>query len=150
MSPRLSAIVVALFVSVAHAFVVDRTVGPTAINSQLMAHLPGQKPSLFAVAASAVITSSTVFAPLVALAEDDYEYGAVNAPISIPIVAGILAILTALLPLALRKWRNHPNTFSLNYSVLHLIGFTFLNPSSLQLKLTCRRWRRSVRADSGT
>ena len=42
--------------------------------------------------------------PLLALAEevDDYEYGAVNAPIGIAWAAGCLAILTALLPLALQ------------------------------------------------
>jgi hypothetical protein len=42
--------------------------------------------------------------PLVALAEavDDYEYGAVSAPSFVPIVGGLLAILTALLPIALR------------------------------------------------
>jgi hypothetical protein len=39
-----------------------------------------------------------------ALAEeaDDYEYGAVNAPIGIAWAGGVLAILTALLPVALR------------------------------------------------
>ena len=42
--------------------------------------------------------------PLIALAEDvdDYEYGAVSAPSFVPIVGGLLAILTALLPIALR------------------------------------------------
>jgi len=29
---------------------------------------------------------------------ENYEYGAVNAPIAIPLVGGLLAILTALLP----------------------------------------------------
>lgn len=42
--------------------------------------------------------------PLAALAEetDDYEYGAVSAPIGIAWGVGLLAILTALLPLALK------------------------------------------------
>uniref|UniRef100_A0A7R9WYD4 PSII 6.1 kDa protein n=1 Tax=Craspedostauros australis TaxID=1486917 RepID=A0A7R9WYD4_9STRA len=42
--------------------------------------------------------------PLVALAEevDDYEYGAVNAPIGIAWAGGVLVIATALLPLALQ------------------------------------------------
>lgn len=41
--------------------------------------------------------------PLIALAaEEEYEYGAVNAPIGIAVGAGILAIATALLPVALR------------------------------------------------
>jgi len=42
--------------------------------------------------------------PLIALAEEaeDYEYGAVSAPPLVPIIGGLLAILTALLPIALR------------------------------------------------
>mmetsp|Transcript_4544 Transcript_4544/g.9775 ORF Transcript_4544/g.9775 Transcript_4544/m.9775 type:complete len:127 (+) Transcript_4544:291-671(+) len=55
------------------------------------------------VATTAVIAIST--SPLVALAEevaDDYEYGAVSAPISVAWVGGIFAVLTALLPLALQ------------------------------------------------
>lgn len=44
----------------------------------------------------------TVSQPLIALAEDNYEYGAVSAPPFVPIVGGLLAILTALLPIALR------------------------------------------------
>eukprot|EP00560_Eucampia_antarctica_P008801 CAMPEP_0197828538 /NCGR_PEP_ID=MMETSP1437-20131217/5079_1 /TAXON_ID=49252 ORGANISM="Eucampia antarctica, Strain CCMP1452" /NCGR_SAMPLE_ID=MMETSP1437 /ASSEMBLY_ACC=CAM_ASM_001096 /LENGTH=66 /DNA_ID=CAMNT_0043429775 /DNA_START=268 /DNA_END=468 /DNA_ORIENTATION=+ len=40
--------------------------------------------------------------PLIALAEEDYEYGAVDAPISIAVGGGILAVLTALLPLFLQ------------------------------------------------
>lgn len=52
--------------------------------------------------AVAVVTS-----PLVALAEeavngDEYEYGAVNAPIGVAWAVGCLAILTALLPIALQ------------------------------------------------
>jgi hypothetical protein len=38
-----------------------------------------------------------------ATAEADYEYGAVNAPPIIPIVGGVLAIGTALLPVLLRS-----------------------------------------------
>eukprot|EP00339_Tiarina_fusa_P028531 CAMPEP_0117029284 /NCGR_PEP_ID=MMETSP0472-20121206/21220_1 /TAXON_ID=693140 ORGANISM="Tiarina fusus, Strain LIS" /NCGR_SAMPLE_ID=MMETSP0472 /ASSEMBLY_ACC=CAM_ASM_000603 /LENGTH=129 /DNA_ID=CAMNT_0004737011 /DNA_START=51 /DNA_END=440 /DNA_ORIENTATION=+ len=53
-----------------------------------------------------VTTSAAVIAtsPLIALAEevDDYEYGAVNAPIGIAWAAGVLAVATALLPLALQ------------------------------------------------
>mmetsp|Transcript_100035 Transcript_100035/g.287396 ORF Transcript_100035/g.287396 Transcript_100035/m.287396 type:complete len:137 (+) Transcript_100035:124-534(+) len=54
----------------------------------------------FLTTAAVVISTS----PLIALAEevDDYEYGAVNAPIGIAWAGGVLAVLTALLPLALR------------------------------------------------
>ena len=58
-----------------------------------------EKLSKFATTAAVVIATS----PLVALAEeiDDYEYGAVSAPISVAWVGGIFAVGTALLPLAL-------------------------------------------------
>lgn len=54
---------------------------------------------IVATTAAAVATS-----PLIALAEeaDDYEYGAVNAPIGIAWVGGVFLILTALLPLLLQ------------------------------------------------
>lgn len=61
---------------------------------------PKNKISQFITTAAVVISTS----PLIALAEevDDYEYGAVNAPIGIAWAGGVLAVLTALLPLALR------------------------------------------------
>jgi hypothetical protein len=54
---------------------------------------------IIATTAAVVATS-----PLAALAEeaDGYEYGAVDAPIGIAVAGGVLAILTALLPLALQ------------------------------------------------
>mmetsp|Transcript_17636 Transcript_17636/g.38531 ORF Transcript_17636/g.38531 Transcript_17636/m.38531 type:complete len:131 (+) Transcript_17636:147-539(+) len=58
------------------------------------------KMSKFAMTAAVVISTS----PLLALAEevDDYEYGAVSAPISVAWVGGLFAVGTALLPLALQ------------------------------------------------
>ena len=57
-------------------------------------------PELKAAAFTTVVTLSQ---PMMALAEvDDYEYGAVSAPPFVPIIGGLLAILTALLPIALR------------------------------------------------
>eukprot|EP00980_Cylindrotheca_fusiformis_P009148 scaffold1992_cov113-Cylindrotheca_fusiformis.AAC.13 len=62
----------------------------------------GSKPiyervSQFAAATAALIATS----PLASLAEeaDDYEYGAVDAPIGIAVAGGILAILTAAVPI---------------------------------------------------
>jgi len=52
-----------------------------------------------------IIAVTTFASPLVAAAVDEvdnYEYGAVDAPIGIAVGGGILAILTALLPIALR------------------------------------------------
>lgn len=59
-----------------------------------------EKIGQFATTAAVVIATS----PLVALAEevDDYEYGAVSAPISVAWVGGIFAVGTALLPIALQ------------------------------------------------
>ena len=55
-----------------------------------------------AAAAAALVTANIL--PFVALAEeDDYVYGAVDAPPLIPIIGGILAILTAALPVLLRS-----------------------------------------------
>lgn len=53
--------------------------------------------------AIATATLMTTAAPLVAIAEevDNYEYGAVSAPPVVPIIGGILAIATALLPIAM-------------------------------------------------
>ena len=59
-----------------------------------------EKVRKFAMTAAVVIATS----PLVALAEevgDDYEYGAVSAPISVAWIGGIFAVGTALLPIAL-------------------------------------------------
>jgi hypothetical protein len=69
---------------------------PTMPSSSPLVKRVGQ----IATAAAVVISTS----PLMALAEevDDYEYGAVNAPIGIAWAGGLLAILTALLPVALQ------------------------------------------------
>jgi hypothetical protein len=69
---------------------------PTMSSSSSLVKRVGQ----IATTAAVVISTS----PLMALAEevDDYEYGAVNAPIGIAWAGGLLAILTALLPVALQ------------------------------------------------
>ncbi|GKY97275.1 hypothetical protein MPSEU_000685900 [Mayamaea pseudoterrestris] len=51
--------------------------------------------------AAALVTANMI--PLAALAEEEYVYGAVDAPPLIPIIGGILAILTAALPIFLRS-----------------------------------------------
>lgn len=62
-----------------------------------------------AAAATAAATAAGVFAtlaasPLAAVAEsDDYEYGAVDAPIGIAWAAGVFAILTAAVPVLLQS-----------------------------------------------
>jgi hypothetical protein len=67
---------------------------PAAVNPLV------EKMSKFVTTAAVVISTS----PLIALAEevDDYEYGAVSAPISVAWVGGIFAVGTALLPIALQ------------------------------------------------
>ena len=53
-----------------------------------------------------VAAFASALMPLAAFAAeqaDEYEYGAVSAPPIVPIVGGLLAILTALLPIVLRR-----------------------------------------------
>ena len=60
-----------------------------------------EKVGKFATTAAIAISAS----PLVALAQEvdaDYEYGAVDAPIGIAVGGGVLAILTAAVPLAMQ------------------------------------------------
>mmetsp|Transcript_2117 Transcript_2117/g.4613 ORF Transcript_2117/g.4613 Transcript_2117/m.4613 type:complete len:133 (-) Transcript_2117:95-493(-) len=54
-----------------------------------------------AVASAALVTANLPVWASFAV-EDDYEYGAVDAPPLVPIIGGVLAIATALLPIALR------------------------------------------------
>lgn len=56
-----------------------------------------------ALSAALLGASASIAAPLVAVAEEDnYEYGAVDAPIGLAWGAGAVLILTALLPLAMQ------------------------------------------------
>jgi hypothetical protein len=65
-----------------------------------------QSPSVNAKIAAALTIAAINIAPLAALAEglaeEDYEYGAVDAPIGIAVAGGIVAILTALLPVVMK------------------------------------------------
>ena len=91
-------LIVALFASMSHGFVVKAPsvskIPPTALQAHSI-----QDKLVKAATAAAIVASMS---PLVALAEEDYEYGAVNAPIGLAWGVGVLAILTALLPIALR------------------------------------------------
>lgn len=84
-------------------------------SSVVVAALPKQKETFAAATTTtiqqtvskmtaAIITANSLLVPIVqAIVEDDnYEYGAVDAPIGIAVGGGILAILTALLPIALK------------------------------------------------
>ena len=66
---------------------------------------PGSQPPSGMIAATIAAASGilTTF-PLVALAveDDSYEYGAVDAPIGLAVGGGLLAILTAAVPVLLR------------------------------------------------
>lgn len=55
-------------------------------------------------AASAAVFATLAASPLAAVAEsDDYEYGAVDAPIGIAWAAGVFAIITAAVPVLLQS-----------------------------------------------
>ena len=57
---------------------------------------------IIATASAFVMANAVPLIALAAEAEENYEYGAVDAPIGLAIGGGILAILTALLPIALK------------------------------------------------
>lgn len=87
----------ALLASLSHGFVVK---SPTIQRTASLEAFPSKQKLVEAATVAAVVVSTS---PLMALAEEeDYEYGAVNAPIGLAWGVGVLAILTALLPLALR------------------------------------------------
>jgi hypothetical protein len=93
----LISLLLALLASTSYGFVVKtpNTLRPAV---SLEAHLTKDKILQVTTAAAVVLSTS----PLAALAEEDYEYGAVSAPIGLAWGVGVLAILTALLPIALR------------------------------------------------
>ena len=108
----LSALVVCAVLSVSKAYVPQaparQSTTPgfsfeTASKNARPAALVWGSPAAFIATASAFAVAN---APLVAQAvvevDGEYEYGAVDAPIGLAVGGGILAILTALLPIALR------------------------------------------------
>jgi hypothetical protein len=72
-----------------------------ATTTTTLAALPQAWKDKAAVASAALVAANLPILSAFAI-EDDYEYGAVDAPIAVPIIGGILAIGTALLPIALR------------------------------------------------
>jgi hypothetical protein len=70
---------------------------PTVNDSSLVRTL-----TFNAITLSALVAATSPVLAAVDAAAGDYEYGAVNAPIGLAVGGGILAILTALLPVALR------------------------------------------------
>jgi hypothetical protein len=115
--------IMTLFLLLAQSFTVQTTTFVDAFsvspnqNQKAVVHMKGSSTetaflipmidafnSKIMTATAALITSNTFLVPIVqAIVEDDnYEYGAVDAPIGIAVGGGILAILTALLPVALK------------------------------------------------
>ena len=60
-------------------------------------------PAVTAVGVAATVATAFAASPLAAIAaeSEEYEYGAVDAPIGIAVGGGLLAILTALLPVVM-------------------------------------------------
>lgn len=90
-------LLVALLAWQSHAFVVK-----TPVRTSTALEALATKDMIKTAFTTVAVTIATN--PLVAIAvpDDDYEYGAVNAPIGLAWGVGVLAILTALLPIALR------------------------------------------------
>ena len=94
-----------LLVSSAQAFApVQMTTSriTTSSSTSLSAILPQEWKDKVAVASAAIVTANLPVWATAFAVEDDYEYGAVDAPPLVPIIGGVLAIGTALLPIALK------------------------------------------------
>ena len=93
-------IALSLLVS-AQAFVPVQTPSISRSSSLSANTIPQEWKDKVAVASAALVTANLPIWAALAV-EDDYEYGAVDAPPLVPIIGGVLAILTALLPIALK------------------------------------------------
>ena len=90
-------LLVALLALQSHAFVVK-----TPVRTSTALEALASKEMIKTAFTTAAVTIATNPLVAIAVADDDYEYGAVNAPIGLAWGVGVLAILTALLPIALR------------------------------------------------
>jgi hypothetical protein len=95
----LAFLVAACSTTVSSAFVIK---APAAAARESLVRLEAHRNRVIDIATTAAVAFSV--SPLAALAEevDDYEYGAVNAPIGLAWGVGLLAILTAFLPVFLK------------------------------------------------
>uniref|UniRef100_A0A7S0ANN8 Uncharacterized protein n=1 Tax=Minutocellus polymorphus TaxID=265543 RepID=A0A7S0ANN8_9STRA len=108
---RTSLITAALTATAASAFTHHQQVRPVTANRVEAAKFDplGLAEEDATKSAAAAATAAGVFAtlaasPLAAVAEsDDYEYGAVDAPIGLAWAAGVFAILTAAVPVLLQS-----------------------------------------------
>jgi hypothetical protein len=89
-----------LVIQAVAAFAPRQTAHPSFVQLEATSRPLSEKIAQTVTTAAVVVATS----PLMALAEevDDYEYGAVNAPIGLAWAVGVLAVGTALLPLALQ------------------------------------------------
>lgn len=94
-------VAIALFASSVQAFCPMPSAATARTSTTSVAAIPQEWKDKAAVASAALVTANLPVWASFAV-EDDYEYGAVDAPPLVPIVGGILAIATALLPIALR------------------------------------------------
>ena len=74
----------------------------TSRTTSLAASIPQEWKDKVAMASAAIVTASLPVWATAFAVEDDYEYGAVDAPPLVPIIGGVLAIGTALLPVLLK------------------------------------------------
>lgn len=103
---KLTAFLALLASSSSSAFVAPRTAAPQKLALQATSHdnTNPQKFTHAATVAAATIATTVLASPLAALAEEeDYVYGAVNAPggIGLAVGLGVVAILTAAVPVVL-------------------------------------------------
>ena len=98
MSVKNIVVAIALFASSVQAFAPMHT---SVVRTSSLSAIPQEWKDKAAVASAALVAANIPVWAAFAV-EEDYEYGAVDAPPLVPIVGGILAIATALLPIALR------------------------------------------------
>jgi hypothetical protein len=94
------AFLMCLLAGAAAAFI-PKAVSPARLLPLQASPLENIEPKI-AAASAFVMANIPAIVLAVAEVEDDYEYGKVDAPIGLAVGAGILAILTALLPIALQ------------------------------------------------
>jgi hypothetical protein len=94
------AFLVCLLATAVVAFV-PKVISPARVLPLQASPFDNMEPKIAAASAFVMANIPAIVLAVVEV-EDDYEYGKVDAPIGLAVGAGILAILTALLPIALQ------------------------------------------------
>ena len=119
-------VALAILASAAQAFAPTSTTRVSSTTSLAAATIPQEWKDKAAVASAALVTANLPVWAAFAV-EDDYEYGAVDAPPLIPIIGGILAIATAALPIALKPGEEAFEEVRNKWEAIALVPYNTLN-----------------------